>query len=533
MLKELITRFGFEIDDKGLKDLQEGIDAAKEGILHLGEALVGEAVSLYELVTKTAEAGVELKHMSQESGIAADRLQELQFRAKLTDVSTQELNQSMFFLNRNLNEARNGSEQARKHFRLLGISVQELRSGTLTTDQVLQRIAKTFDKLPDGPRKAGFAAEVFGRSGARMIPFLHNLNEALDPVNAKILQMSLITQEEIEASEAFHTNVETLKMGLLGIARVIGFGLMPTATQVVETMKKWIVVNRELIVSNLTEFVKGMANALKLTLAITDALVKSFAGFAHAIGGVRIATELMLGGFAVLSGVTVLFGIGKVIQAVVELGNSFAIANLKAAIIPVAIGAAMVALLLIMEDIYSFFNGKKSFTGDLLNKLPEIGKAFKAVFEPIFGPIVTLITKVQDGLYSWKDIFKQLGVILVNVLLTPIRAIVSQVGGLSSVIGRIFGNDTLKKFGSAALDTAGNIKLDDVVPSSIGPKGALSAQGGASKQVNNDINQTLEFNFPPGTEPTSVSDKIQGSVSSGLDEVLRKTNQSTYDGGSR
>lgn len=534
-IKELVTRFGFEIDDKGLKELQEGIDAVKEGLLHLGELLVGEAVGLYELVERTSEAGVQLKIMTQETGLAADKLQELQFRAKLADVSTEELNQSMNFLARNLEQARMGSEEARKHFRMLGISTAEIRNGTATADVVLKRMAKTFEHMPDGPRKTGLAMEIFGRSGARMVPFLNRLNETLDPVNQKIMQMSMITEAQIEQSEAFHINLETLKTALLGVARVVGFGLMPVATEIVESMKKWVIQNKDLIVTNLTEFVKGMAAALKLTIKIVDALVQSFAGLAHGIGGVRIGTEFLLGAMAVLSGISVLFGIGKVIMAVKELAASFAIADAAAAAIPIAIGAAMVAIFLIMEDIYSFFNGKKSFTGDLLKVLPEIGKLFKTIFEPIFEPFVAIITMITEGFGSWKDIFKELGVLIINVLLLPLRTLVGTIGAISSIIGRLTNSEKLKGFAQSASDFADNyLKVSagpEASPTGIGPSAATSTAPVNSRQTNNQLQVQQNFNFPPGTDPAAVGDKISSSVSSGLDDVLRSTQRSTYNGG--
>lgn len=545
MIKELVTRFGFEIDDHGLHALSEGIEAVKEGIKGLGEALIGEALGLYELVAHAAEAGVELKIMTQETGLAADKLQELQYRAKLADVSTQELNQSMFFLARNMAAAKEGGAEAIRHFQKMGISLSDLQSKSFSTDKALDKIAKTFKHLKDGPEKAALAANLFGRSGARMIPFLNNLHSALDPVNEAIMRMSMLTDEQIEQSEEFHVNLETLKTAFAGIARVIGFGLMPVATQIIEQMKKWVVQNRELIIMNLTEFVKGMATALGVTLKIVDALVQSFAGLAHSIGGVKIAVEGLLITFAVISGASVLWGIGKVTQAVVTLGNEFAIANLKAAAIPVAIGAALVALLLVMEDIYSFFQGKNSFTGDLLKVIPEIGAAFQNIFGPIFQPFVNIITMLTGGFTSWKDLFKELGVLLFNVLLTPLREAASLVSSLASLTGRALNNDTLKNFakgtndfsekyfqiggGPGAHTYAGN---DSSTPDTIdSPQGIYGPSAAQVKEQNNHVQLHQEFNFPPGTEPGAVTDKIGAATGDGLDSILRQTSQSTSDGG--
>lgn len=533
-LKEIVTRFGFEIDDHGLKELEEGISSIKEGLLHLGELLIGEAVGLYELVEKTSEAGVKLKIMTQETGLAAEKLQELQFRAKLADISVDQLNQSMNFLARNLEQARQGSEEARKHFRMLGVSTAEIKAGTATADVVLQRMAKTFEHLPDGPRKTGLAMEIFGRSGARMVPFLNKLNEALTPVNRQILEMSIVTEAQIEQSEEFHVSLETLKTGLLGITRVVGFGLMPVATEIVESMKKWVIQNKDLITANLTEFVKGMAAALKVTIKIVDALVESFSGLAHSIGGVRVTTELLLGTMAILSGLTVLFGIGKLTQAVYSLATAFGVANAAAAIVPTLIGAALVSIFLIMEDIYSFFNGKNSFLGDLLSVLPEIGNLFKSVFEPIFEPFVALITMITDGTATWGKAFEALGTIIVNAVLSPLRAVFSIIAGISSVFGRLTGLNGFRAAAEGIQAFSEDITVKGLSDSlgSLGPQAAVAGAGGGSgRQTNNSVQLSQQYNFPPGTDPATVVDKIANSTSSGLDDVLRSTNRSTSSGG--
>lgn len=544
MIKELVTRFGFEIDDHGLKQLSEGIEAVKEGVVHLAEAIAGEALGLYELVEHAAEAGVELKIMTQETGLAADKLQELQYRAKLADMTTQELNQSMFFLARNMAAAREGGTEAIRHFQKLGISLADIQNKSFSTDQALEKVAATFHKMKDGPEKAALAANLFGRAGARMIPFLNSLKDALDPVNESIMRMSMITEDQIEESEEFHANLETLKTGLNGIVRVIGFGLMPTVNEIIEQMKKWIVQNREVIVTNLTEFVKGMAAAMMVTLKIVDALIKAFAGLAHGIGGVRIATEALLVTFAVISGVSVLWGIGKVTQAVVLLGNELAIANLKAAAIPVLIGLAFVSLLLVMEDIYSFFQGKDSFFGDLMKAIPELGTAFQSIFGPIFQPFVNIVSLLTADFISWKDVFKEIGVLIINTLLTPLREATALVSSIMSLTGRALGNETLQK-GAAGIQDFSDKYLqigggpgahsygghDYGLDAPDNGPGEIYGPPSGGKTTQNQVQLHQEFNFPPGTEPGAVTDQIANHTTDGLDSILRQTSQSTTGGG--
>jgi hypothetical protein len=531
-VKELVTRFGFEIDDAGLKQIEEGISAARDGLLGLGVVIGGAALTLYGFLKTTADAGDALKVQSDQLGIAVEALQRYQFAAHLSNVSNEEMTQGLTLLSRNIANAAGGSTELLKAFRDVGISGAELRAGTVKTDQAFEMIQKRMAAMPDGPKKVALAMELFGRSGARMIGVFKTLEEGLDPLSQKVLELSTITRDQAEQGDAFNDSLDTMHTAVTAMARIIGFELMPAAKDVVIQITKWIVQNRELIKSNLTGFVKGLVFGLKAAIRFANILVESLAGLAHGMGGVETATKLLLITLTILSGASILIGIGKLVEGVVKLGNSFTMAGLKAAAIPLLIGAAVVALLLIMEDIYSFFQGKDSFTGDLLKAIPEIGDVFKTAFEPIFEPFVSLITQITEGFGSWESIFKTLGTLVVNTLLLPLRAIVATVGGIASIIGRLSGSDTVKNFAVGAGDLAKNLTAEGIgnfAASLAGPTQAVAGAGAAG--ANNQVAVTNQFNFPPGTDPTKVQGPISSAVSGGLDDVLRNTNQNSSNGG--
>lgn len=533
-VKELITRFGFEVDDKGLKDLDEGISAVKDGILGLGATIVGAGLTLFGFVETAAHAGNELHRMTQTTGIAVENLQRLQFVAKLADVSSEELGQSLNFLNRNMNEARTGSAEARKNFRNLGISVEQLKDPAFTADKALAIVGKRFEKMPNGPQKTAMAMELFGRGGARMVTVLNEISQGLTPVQEKVLAMSMITEEQTRQGDEFGDALDVLLIAWKSIAKTIGFELMPVVKDIVDQMTLWIVENKELVKTNIKGFVKGLTSALKAAIRIADILIQSFSGLAHGIGGVEIMTKLLVGGFALLSGASILFGIGKIANAVVMLSNAFKIAGLSAALMQVAIGAAFIAIFLVAEDIYSFFNGKDSFLGDILDKLPELGTAFKSIFEPIFEPFVNIVTMLTDGFSSWKDIFAELGKLIVNAMLLPLRAVASTVGGIAGAVGRFTGSETLKGIGDSAAGLGQDLTFDGIAktfgnPTGIGPQAAVAGAQGTG--LNQSLKVDQQFVFPPGTDPETAGPKVSSAVSDGLDEVLRKTQRSTSNGG--
>jgi hypothetical protein len=535
-VKELVTRFGFEIDDAGLKKIEEGISAMKDGLLGLGGVMAGTAATLYGFLTSAAHAGEALKLQSEQTGIAVEALQKLQFTAQLANVSGEELTMSMGLLSKHLIDAKNGSHELQGAFRKVGISGDVLRSGTLKTDQAFAMISARLAKMPDGPERTALALQFFGRSGARMINVAKQMDEGLTPLQQKVLALSTITAEQANAADNFGDSLTVLQSAVRAVANIIGFDLMPAAKEVVDQMARWIVENKDLIRQNLTGFVKALTSALKLTIWFADILIKSLEGLAHGFGGAETATKGFLFVLTLLSSASILIGIGKLMESVVKLGNSFKMASLSAAAIPLLVGLAMVALLLIMEDIYSFFTGKDSFLGDLLELLPELGEAFKAIFEPIFEPFVAFTTKLTDGFTSWIDLFNDLGELILNVILAPLRAVFAIVGSVASLIGRLTGSSGISGLGAGisafASDITGKGLIDGATSLlGVGPQEAIESTKGSGPRVANDLQVTNQFNFPPGTDPTKVEGPISTAVGGGIDDVLRQTQNATSNGG--
>jgi hypothetical protein len=532
-VKELITRFGFDVDTKGLTEVENGVAAVRDGLLGLGAVAVGAAVTLFGFVQAAAKSGEQLAMMSEQAGVGIEAIQRLAFRANLANVSTEELSQSLNFLNRNLYEARTGSVGAQKAFAAAGISLAQLKDKSFTADKAMELIGKRFVGLPAGPEKAGIAMDLFGRGGARMVAMLGELGKELDPVHAKILEMSIITDKQAKAGDEFGDSLDVLLIGWKSMAKTIGFELMPVVKDIIDQAMKWLVANKNLVKTNITAFVKGLSSALRFTLRIIDVLIKSFTGFASTIGGVETATKLLLGALAVLSGASVLIGIGMITTGMYGLIASMTIAKIAAVGMWGAIGLGFVALFLILEDISSYFQGKDSFLGDLLELIPEIGETFERIFEPLFEPLLSLFKLLSEGTLTWGEAFKLIGGWILNLILSPITRTAAMLGGLFSLLGRWTGSDALKDLGKAGYDVADllTFKGGAFEAAPVTPIAATrsAAGGGRSSTMNTNFSQVN--NFPPGTDPAKVADKIASSSVTGIEDILAMANQSTASGG--
>lgn len=518
---EVKAHIGFEVDDKPLETFRKGIESLKEGLFGLTATLVESGVALYETVVKTSEAAEAAHKLGQSTGVGAEKIQELQYAAKMADVDVESMSNGLRLLSRNLFATATAGKDAGSIFSKMGINIRQANGQIRPADDVLAQIADKFKTLPDGPEKTGLAMKFFGRQGAALIPVLNKGRDGLKEMAAEAHNLGVIlSEEDIEKGKAFQDSLKHLMSVLTGIRNIVAIDLMPDFTAMVDSIVEWFKANRQLIKSNLQGFLKATATYLKVLLATFLTVGNAIAGFANILGGAENATKLFLFAIGLLGSASILFGIGKLVQATMAAAEGFALADAAALLIPIAIGLAIIAIGLLIEDVYTFASGGDSLIGRLLAKIPEVAKAFGALFSPILEPIFAIIYGITNGIGSWKDVLKNVGVLLVNIILLPLRAILETFGGIMSIAGRLTGINMLKNAGSAVQDFGGKMALDAVVP-------GTTPNANTANNANININSPTTVTVPPNTPPALVGDKVSDGVAMGVENHLRQAQRAT------
>ena len=88
-VRELVTTWGFQVDTKPLTQLDKTLHGLKTAVNTL---ITGFALKeFWKLIESTAEAGHEAELTAQKVGVNADKLQAMQYAAKLVNVSQEEM----------------------------------------------------------------------------------------------------------------------------------------------------------------------------------------------------------------------------------------------------------------------------------------------------------------------------------------------------------------------------------------------------------------------------------------------------------
>lgn len=225
------------LDEKGL-DLGAAKAKRTMGDLEKHAIKIGKSVGIAVTAVATAVAGAiglalkradDLNKASQKIGVTVQSLSRLEFAARLSDVSLDTLTQSVGKLNRNLSDvAGGGGEQAKQAFQQLGISITDAEGKLRGTDEVLADVAERFASFENGPRKTALAMELFGRSGAQLIPLLNEGKEGLKELGDEAQRLGIVLDQESAAkAERFNDALTRLWAGIQGVATKVMVAALP------------------------------------------------------------------------------------------------------------------------------------------------------------------------------------------------------------------------------------------------------------------------------------------------------------------
>lgn len=216
--------------DKGVRNFGKGMQKFGDGVTAYGQtlslfsaAITGAAAAAFGLAASAADAGDRVAKSARSAGVGAEYYQEMAFAmGQVTDLSQDELDKGLLTLSRRLGDAATGSKSAAAAFEAIGISQKDIASGSVTTEQAMDRLVAYLSESTDASTAAAVAADLFGKSGARMGAQMSGSAGEIAGLRDRAHELGIVmTDEALNASEAFGdkwsevgTAVEGLKIKL-------------------------------------------------------------------------------------------------------------------------------------------------------------------------------------------------------------------------------------------------------------------------------------------------------------------------------
>lgn len=194
-----------------MSSIESSVAAAKGALIGLG--VLGIAASFANSVKGSIDLADNLNKLSQRTGVSTENLSQLQYAAKLADVSTDSLTTGIKKLNVSIAAGLAGDKEKAYTFKMLGINLTDASGATKKADQVLLELADTFAKSKDGAGKTAAAVELLGKAGDEMIPLLNGGGQAIKDLMKQADKLGLtIGSDFAKQAEEFNDNLTRVQV---------------------------------------------------------------------------------------------------------------------------------------------------------------------------------------------------------------------------------------------------------------------------------------------------------------------------------
>lgn len=306
------------------------------------------------LVEDTVEAGSKFVDLAQQVGVPIEPLQQLGYAAQLSGSSVDGMAIGLKKLSLNLLEASKGSKEQQKLFRGMGIAVKNADGSLRASEDVIEDLADHFAAMPDGTEKTALAMKTLGKSGAELIPLLNEGSDGIMRMRQEFVDLGAqIDTETAKSLEEFGDQQDKVKYALIGVRNDAVKALLPELKRLVTQFLAWVKANRKLIQQKLKSIMNGIITAVKVLATAIGVLVKVVSFFSDNLDVLMVLLGTVAATFVILK--------WESIKAAVSSAAAWVAATLPIILLAVLIAA----LILVVEDLWTWFNGGESVFKDL------------------------------------------------------------------------------------------------------------------------------------------------------------------------
>jgi len=362
------------------------------------------------LTSAIASVGLAIKKVADRADVLSKKakildmpitdLQEWQFAAEQSGVSSDSLTKSLGMLEKQIGQAKTGTGTLVTILKKSNPLLLRQLITTKNTSQAFNVMLKALRSVKDPAQRAALAYAAFGREGLSLVRMAQTSEKSLAKLREEARKNGVITQQQATAAEAFNDQLNSLQHTLQGVLQDALLPLMPIMTKYLKITQNWIFANRELIRTDIQKFIKAVGEAIQF-------LVKH---------GKTIATVIIV--FMSLMAVLRTF-------IVVMTAVNLVLALNPIGLIIIAVTAFIGVILLLTghlkkaaQAIWSFFKDIVKFFAKLISKVGHVTKEIIKFFAP-FHKTHVIKTKIQAKTDIPKTIKPKTKVVLTPFIKQP------------------------------------------------------------------------------------------------------------------
>jgi len=369
------------------------------------------------LAMKSLDAAQSMYILSQRTGVSVESLSKFKKAAGMSGTDIDSVAKSIAKLSKELY-----SGNADKALSSMGLSARDASGHLKSADAVMIEVANKFKTMPAGVEKTALAIQLFGRSGAEMVPMLNLGGDAIEKMGGKM------TTAFAEKAHDYEVKLTMIQGKIGGMATSLTIALIPALDAVASAVLAF------------TDAITKMPNWLQTVIGLTIAFTIALTALAPAI---IVVSGLLTSMAGIGLGATLAGWAGAIVPVVTGLATLVAGFVTAPVLIGVALVAAGVAIFTFRDQIGKTFQdiwttiadpktGFIAIIGMAWNTMVDGMKSYAlGLIKPItdaFNNIVNSLRGTINGLLSW-------GANGINKFIDSVNGAIARINSISSKVG--------------------------------------------------------------------------------------------------
>lgn len=389
---ELLGYIGLDVDDASFNEAEQSVkDVTKvmAGLITIAaSAATAVTGAAYAMVNDFANTATEIDQLTKRLNVNAEAFQATAFAAKSFGIEQDQLADGMKELSMRAGEFALDGKANADAFGEIGITQAQVKQYGNNIEGLFRLVRNKLSEVKEQGKRQFLADALFGGGLADVGgEFFSQTSEKIAALQKQARESGLvISQENLNMAREYTREMDSLQARIKGLWNIVASNLLPIFTRITRQMKEFFDLHGDEIVNGLTAAINGLIASIKY-LGIAAAIAMPYL-----IGSAAIASWAKL--IALTNALTAAF-------ATMRVGALLAWAAAAAG--PVLVGIAIGALILAIQDVYTYFTGGDSITGRIIEGL---GK-----------PVVDKIKQAWTDLKQWfKDWIADVGQWFVDII---------------------------------------------------------------------------------------------------------------------
>jgi hypothetical protein len=420
----------------GLKTMAAPLAALAVGLSVKG--VIDDSIKAFE------DLGSSVRGMQRIAGGSMEQVSGLRGAMQLAGVNADDTTAAFTRFQKQLGETSGDAKATAEMAQKLGVSFTDASGAIKPMSEILPGLADQFKNMPNGAEKTALATDLFGRSGAQLIPILNKGSDGMAELTQKAKDMGLVLDDQSMGALADSKKAQReWQATMQGLQVTIGSALLP----VMEAFGRVVREQISPLIKQASQYVKdhrgefeALAERIKtgvqpvieaIVAVIRDFFIPVVMGIIDAIGWLSNNLNIAIPILVLLAGILVAAMVPAIIATTMSVWAFTAalLANPVTWIILAIVALIAVIVLLAMNwdvvvkwisDVWGGFMGwigdglgaLGNFFGDVFN---GIGNTVRGVFNGVVDFIKGVINSIIDIVNGAIDGLNGLGDIIRNV----------------------------------------------------------------------------------------------------------------------